>query len=456
MIYIKTKNFSGYLKIIILFIISVLLILTIIYYWRYYFVVSPNINNYELAISTKNYNLCDKITDNLINTGCFKEIAISTNNTELCQMIKTSLDRNLCLRHIAVNTNDVGICELMNDTVDQFMCYQDISKNTINKGILFKARDMDKCNSMGDEFSIKNCFRNLATNKRNIIYCFYIMDLKNECYENFEPVSIDECNEQVSTQRKDICLNKLTLQGDYRFCELITDVYLRDSCIALRHLADVSPKPKEKEVNLNHYEDLVKEILGNQKSSMENDNVELYLKDFYSGIVSEELINTTEILFNNLRFLSVDFNIKKIKYNEGIVFALIEQKSTIMNLKSKKESNINASTKWIFIFEDDKLKILDTALLLIPEKQLVNETIPVDTDGDYLPDEWEVQNGMNSNDPNDASLDFDGDGLTNLEEFKVKDLYDHSTDPNNADTDGDGISDKLEIDSHTNPLDPVE
>lgn len=50
-------------------------------------------------------------------------------------------------------------------------------------------------------------------------------------------------------------------------------------------------------------------------------------------------------------------------------------------------------------------------------------------------------------DPNDAALDFDRDGLTNLEEFP------NGTDPHQPDTDGDGVSDGDEV--HTDQTDPT-
>ncbi|MCH8329053.1 MAG: hypothetical protein IIB81_01525, partial [Nanoarchaeota archaeon] len=72
-----------------------------------------------------------------------------------------------------------------------------------------------------------------------------------------------------------------------------------------------------------------------------------------------------------------------------------------------------------------------------------------DSDSDGILDKWEKENGLDPEDPLDAQMDFDEDGLTNLME------YTYGTNPNNADSDGDGASDKEEIDEGTDPLDPV-
>lgn len=44
-------------------------------------------------------------------------------------------------------------------------------------------------------------------------------------------------------------------------------------------------------------------------------------------------------------------------------------------------------------------------------------TLGVDSDGDGLPDAWELANGLNPNDPNDANGDADGDGISNRNEY---------------------------------------
>jgi len=40
-----------------------------------------------------------------------------------------------------------------------------------------------------------------------------------------------------------------------------------------------------------------------------------------------------------------------------------------------------------------------------------------DSDGDGMPDDWEIANGLNPNDPSDANGDINGDGYTNIEKW---------------------------------------
>jgi hypothetical protein len=65
---------------------------------------------------------------------------------------------------------------------------------------------------------------------------------------------------------------------------------------------------------------------------------------------------------------------------------------------------------------------------------------PLDADGDGLPDDWELAHGLSPANGADAASDADGDGLTALQEYEL------GTDPQVADTDGDGLSDGDEVD----------
>lgn len=72
---------------------------------------------------------------------------------------------------------------------------------------------------------------------------------------------------------------------------------------------------------------------------------------------------------------------------------------------------------------------------IIPQSQLYSQ--PVDSDGNGLPDLWQmIYFGHTGVDPN---ADPDGDGLSNLQEYR------YHTNPLKADTDGDGLPDGWEV-----------
>jgi len=87
-----------------------------------------------------------------------------------------------------------------------------------------------------------------------------------------------------------------------------------------------------------------------------------------------------------------------------------------------------------------------------------------DSDDDLFDDFWEAKYFSSNVDPNDANKpiaddpatttviegDYDSDGLSNYWEMV------NGTDPNNSDTDGDGISDAEEADYGSSPLDDAE
>lgn len=111
----------------------------------------------------------------------------------------------------------------------------------------------------------------------------------------------------------------------------------------------------------------------------------------------------------------------------------------------------------------------DGALYIQTSRELLAINLEGDSDSDGMADWWERHYGLNPFMANDAALDKDGDGLTNLQEFTSQSYPDdvdsdddqltdtveintHHTDPTNSDSDGDGMPDGWEIGNAFNPL----
>ena len=75
---------------------------------------------------------------------------------------------------------------------------------------------------------------------------------------------------------------------------------------------------------------------------------------------------------------------------------------------------------------------------------------PTDTDGDQMPDAWEVIQGLDPYDPEDAEGDADNDSLSNQDEYL------NGTDPWEPDSDQDGVTDWEELSAGMDPLDAAD
>ena len=72
----------------------------------------------------------------------------------------------------------------------------------------------------------------------------------------------------------------------------------------------------------------------------------------------------------------------------------------------------------------------------------------LDGDGDGMEDVWEELHGLDCHDPSDALTDLDGDGLSNIGEYRL------GTDPGRRDTNGNGASDGWDVAHGLNPAGP--
>jgi hypothetical protein len=89
---------------------------------------------------------------------------------------------------------------------------------------------------------------------------------------------------------------------------------------------------------------------------------------------------------------------------------------------------------------------LDESSLRSTATVTVKPLSDTDTDGDGIPDIWELEYGLDSFDPGDAAKDKDKDGSTNLDEYNA------GTDPTSEDSDGDMLPDGWELTHDLNPL----
>ncbi|MEQ1529179.1 MAG: Ig-like domain-containing protein, partial [Methylococcales bacterium] len=211
----------------------------------------------------------------------------------------------------------------------------------------------------------------------------------------------------------------------------------------------------------------------------------------YFNIVQNGIAQVPEIKFQNIEPTPVSLKVTEptieILAGKGLstqlkVLATYRDGSSLDVTPSAKGTNYTSSNPAIasVTAEGAVTSVASGTVLITVRKdevvafKRITVTSNGDSDNDGLPDDFELANGLNPNDPLDAQEDTDNDGLTAKQEYqagtniKVADsdgdgITDGEelaqgkdgfiTDPLNADSDGDGVNDRDEIVAGYNPND---
>jgi hypothetical protein len=91
--------------------------------------------------------------------------------------------------------------------------------------------------------------------------------------------------------------------------------------------------------------------------------------------------------------------------------------ATITESSKAKAAQVGYAQKWI----DEMAELVPRGFITNPAEvggyPIYAGKPYIDTDGDGMPDEWEIKNGLDPKNPADATGDLNGDGYTNIEKF---------------------------------------
>ena len=255
----------------------------------------------------------------------------------------------------------------------------------------------------------------------------YIFDKIDSAY--FSGNNIDEYSQDYTLEEINININDpLEVEGN---ATLTGNININT---ALKAFEDVTLNGEVKNTNnsviFSKYGDIV----------IDSQNVNL------NGLVYAPFGNV-EITAQNLNLNNVVIIADTITFNCPIVNANYSESMAEFTGTASEPLNIPYE-EWKYLPDSDEDILPDLI-------EIGTDPHNSDTDGDGLPDGYEilvtytdpVKPDSDNNDINDGDEDFDEDSLTNLEEYIL------TTDPWNEDSDGDGLKDGEEINTYgTDPL----
>ncbi len=133
--------------------------------------------------------------------GCVTDYALETKNSNVCLDLDSN-EKTLCLRFNAIFFGDANLCELMDS---------DTEKNYCRSYVQDRPNDLGTCVPLTESERF-NCLRNLAVQKSETFYCYYITD----------PYTKYACLADLNVEYYD---------GSLASCYDLTDIELQQKCL---------------------------------------------------------------------------------------------------------------------------------------------------------------------------------------------------------------------------------
>ncbi|EUC53556.1 pectate lyase C, putative, partial [Rhizoctonia solani AG-3 Rhs1AP] len=152
-----------------------------------------------------------------------------------------------------------------------------------------------------------------------------------------------------------------------------------------------------------------------------NTNFHAYVQRNYYDSNQNGVLDGWELSQSTGNYSDVDFQLARYDYpTVNTLLDPLDAYAKVIAGVGASKSRDNVDTLLI-----DRVKSLGTSGELITDETISpwnsggpisGGTVPKDTDGDGMPDDWEIANGLDPN-VNDAMGDQDGDGYTNIENY---------------------------------------
>jgi len=182
----------------------------------------------DVASSTQDLSICEKIQNHLYKRQCYTEFAQAKQDLLICDKIQDD-DKYFCYRYVAKAKEDLSICDQIPLQGTKDACYLDIAKI---------KQDPSICEQIQVQGTKDYCYLHVAIAKQDSSLCSAIESqniyTKDDCYLRifFRKKDLAICN-LVQDQAKQInCYADFanTIQ-DPSICDLIKDQNIKNNCI---------------------------------------------------------------------------------------------------------------------------------------------------------------------------------------------------------------------------------